>query len=102
LVVDADSAEIDSLMFQSKSSTLDFETNILKGSQGSSGVFNDTTMCNELRGQQMTDKIRVIAEKCEYGVGGFMIYNSLSGSMGTFGLGELSNNFGKADKLFIS
>ena len=39
----------------------------------------------------------MIAEKCEYGVGGFMIYNSLSGSMGTFGLRELLNNFRKAD-----
>jgi hypothetical protein len=45
----------------------------------------------------VSDRIRVIAEKCEYGVGGFMIYNSLSGSMGTFGLRELLNNFGKAD-----
>jgi hypothetical protein len=73
-------------MLECDNTNIDFENCILKGNSGSTGIVYESTYNNTLRSADVTEKIRKIAETCEYGVSGFTVYSSFCGSMGTFAM----------------
>ena len=73
---------------------------MVRGNSISRGEYYDTNLCNSKQIDEYINKAKKMAELCDR-LDSITIYSSMSGSMGTYGLNRLRNEF-KCPITFIS